>query len=117
MIANITQAVADLSTASTAANQLIATLNNVVERDIDPLFQGLGEAVAGANSAVLELNQLIENNEGAITSCTHTSLPEVSLLISDVRRLTNALTLLIARVEEDPSQIIFPSPKPIYDPQ
>lgn len=76
----------------------------------------LNGVLKGANDLMKNMNKLLEANQGAITNFANGTLPEVSRLVVDARRLAVALSSLAESLENDPSGLVFTPSKPEFEP-
>ncbi len=58
---------------------------------------------------------MIAKNSGKISNFAQQGLPELQLLITDLRVLSQSLTDLTDRLEERPSAVIFKTQDPEYE--
>lgn len=92
------------------AASAIAGVATEIEGDLDGVLEG-------ANELIAQLNSLVNKNEGAVTTFTNGTLPEISRLVVDARRLAIALSSLAESLENDPTGLIFSPNKPEYSPE
>lgn len=117
VLASISAAARQLEETSAAARTVADKLSASIEGDLPEALQNLNEALAGADRLIASLNTMVERNEPAITNFSNSTLPEISLLVSDARRLAGSLTRLAEELEEDPASVLFSKPRPEYNPE
>ncbi len=93
----------------------ITEANEMLTQDLKPATGNLASLSKKADSLISRLDQLVADNSGQITEFSHQSLPELQLLISDLRALSQSLTNLSKKLEERPSEIIFKGKDPEYE--
>jgi phospholipid/cholesterol/gamma-HCH transport system substrate-binding protein len=64
-----------------------------------------------------QLQQVLQENRPGIQEFTHSTLTQVSNLVSDTQRLIAGLTRFVASVERDPARLLFGERREGYRPQ
>ena len=118
---DIEQLVADL-------NKAILNVSNVAEKldggsagaigsdgGVLASASGIVGVLAGANELLANLNRLLDD-QGAVTAFANGTLPELSRLVIEARRLAIVLSSLAESIENEPSGLIFTPSKPEYSP-
>ena len=77
----------------------------------------IGTLLKSADDLMKNLNSMTSENRESIAAFTNNTLPEVSRLVVDMRRLSRALTSLSEKMERDPSGVVFGSSLPEYEPK
>lgn len=85
------------------------------ENDIAPAANDFRELAAKADHLVENLDLIVSENRENIHSFTSTTLPELTLLVRDLRDLSKSIKTLADRLEESPSELIFPRKEPEYE--
>lgn len=98
-----------------ALEDTVSGANTFLNEDLKPITEGLTEFTENANSLMARLDKLVADSEGGFSEFSNQGLPELRLLISDLRALTQSLTNLSRELEERPSAIIFKTQEPEYE--
>jgi len=110
----------DIAAVVTELNKSIQSVGEAAEA-LTGLTTGIEDdlegVLAGANRLVGQLNDLVYENEGAVTTFTNGTLPEISRLVIDARRLSIVLSSLAENLENDPTGLIFTPSRPEYSPE
>ena len=77
----------------------------------------IGSLLKSADDLMKNLNAMTSENRESIAAFTNNTLPEVSRLVIDMRRLSRALTDLSEKMERDPSGVVFGTSLPEYEPK
>ncbi len=93
----------------------IKTAERLFQQDIKPAAEEFRQLSQKANQLVNNLDQLVTENRENISRFTGATMSELKLLISDMRELTQAITALAERLEENPSDIIITRPESEYE--
>jgi phospholipid/cholesterol/gamma-HCH transport system substrate-binding protein len=112
VMAELNRAIQRVGDAAEAIKDITAT-----QEGEDGVLTGLGGVLFGANKLLAQLNDLVYKNEGAVSTFTNGTLPEMSRLVVDARRLAIVLASLAENLENDPTGIIFTPNKPEYSPE
>ncbi|MCK5041209.1 MAG: MCE family protein [Sphingomonadales bacterium] len=99
------------------AAEAIAEVATGIEGELEDVLNELDGVLSGANKLMEQLNDLVYENEGAVTTFTNGTLPEISRLVIDARRLAIVLSSLAENLEDDPTGLIFSPSKPEYSPE
>lgn len=105
-------AISDLRRTADSVTSLSNSADDLIKEDMKPTLANLKATIAGAETLVGNLNQLVEESHGGIVAFTNNTLPEVGRLVTDARRLAIALADLAQRLEENPGELIFHRPRP-----
>jgi phospholipid/cholesterol/gamma-HCH transport system substrate-binding protein len=111
---NVKTVVKELKTTVTSMNTFIASAEGVVSNDLKVSMGRINDTLESAEKFIDEMTGVIDENKGAITAFTSNALPEMSRLILDIRRMSQALAGLAEKIEQAPSEAIFPRTKPEY---
>jgi len=111
------QAIADFQGVATAMEDLANSVNTIVDQDVGPLMVDAVGLLKGTRNLVNTLNQIAAENKDAISAFSNGTLPEVSRLVVDARRLAVALTSLAEKLENEPGELIFAPAQPEYSPK
>jgi len=93
----------------------IDTANSLFDQDLKPAAAEFRTLSQKMNSLVENVDKLVVENRENITGFTGTTMPELNLLIIDLRKLSQTFTELAERLEENPADIIFTRPEPEYE--
>lgn len=98
-----------------ALKDTLNSAQSIFENELQPAAKEFRLLARQANQLVARVDQLVADNQENVTAFTGNSLPEINLLLLDIRDLTQTLNSLIGRLEENPSEIIFPRKDPEYE--
>lgn len=119
---NIEAVLVELETALRDFQSTAKAVQSVAEKADALMGEDVGEAVAemhklviAANGLVGDLRGVVNENRGAVSAFTSTTLPEVSRLVSDARKLAITLERLAERLAESPAEVLFSPGKPEYE--
>jgi len=93
----------------------VANANDMLTKDLRPATANLASLSEKADSLISRLDALVADNSGQLTDFTHQGLPELQLLLSDLRALSQSLNVLTSKLAERPSEIIFKTQDPEYE--
>lgn len=93
----------------------LTAANDMLNSDLKPAAGEFKKLAANANSLVERLDSVLAATQGDFTDFSHSSLSELGLLIGDLRSLTQSLTDLSERLEDQPSEIIWKRKDPEYE--
>ncbi len=105
----------DLKQTSETVRTFVSDADAALEQDLKKTMDTLQAAASSVDQLAQDLNGLIEENRTAISNFSNSTLPEVSRLVLDVRRLARSLASLAERLEDNPGSLIFAEPKPEHD--
>ena len=77
-------------------------------------FDRLAKGLIDTNK---QLQQVLQENRSGIQEFTHSTLTQVSNLVSDMQRFIAGLTRFVASVERDPARLVFGERREGYRPQ
>lgn len=107
-------ALVELRLAAKAAERVATNANELVAGDMKGVMVDLRSLMATANSLAANLDGVVGDNRAAITAFASGTLPELSRLVLDLRRLAVAMSYLAEKLEANPSEVIFGTPRPEY---
>lgn len=107
-------ALVDLRRAANAAERVASKTNELLADDVKAAMGDLRNLLATANSFAQNLDGVVGDNRAAITAFASGTLPEISRLVIDMRRLAIAVSQLAEKLEANPSELIFGTPRPEY---
>ena len=108
---------------STTIPDLVASINRSLSK-VDTALENLDGNIDGSVVPALEafqklmedMDQLILDNADAISNFTHSALPNMAQLVTDLRRMSLAMARLAEKLENDTSGAILAPSRPEYDP-
>lgn len=95
-------------------NRLITKAEGLADDDIRLALSDARSTIQEAETLLSNLNRAVNENRGAIATFTNNTLPEVSRLILDMRRLAASLKRISEEFEQDPTGVLFGTPQPEY---
>ena len=107
-------ALVDLRRAANAAERVASKTNELLADDVKVAMGDLRNLLATANSLAENLDGVVGDNRAAVTAFASGTLPEISRLVIDMRRLAIAVSQLAEKLEANPSELIFGTPRPEY---
>lgn len=108
-------ALVDLRRAAVAAERVASKAENLVAGDVKVAMAELRNLLVTANSLATNLDGVVGDNRAAVTAFASGTLPEISRLVVDMRRLAIAVSNLAEKLEANPSELIFGTPRPEYE--
>ena len=98
-----------------ALKETLVTTERMLENDLAPAAAEFRQLAENADSLVANLDLIVSENRENINTFTSATLPEMTLLVKDLRELSKSITALAERLEDNPAEIIFPRKDPEYD--
>ena len=118
-IESLSQTLADeednIKASIAALKETLETTERMLREDLAPAAGEFRELAEKADHLVETLDLIVSENRENINSFTSATLPEITLLVKDLRELSKSISSLAKRLEENPSEIIFPRKEPEYD--
>ena len=118
-VETLTQALAEeeqnIRASLSSLKETLAATERMMQDDLQPAAAEFRDLSQKADDLVANLNAVIEENRGSITTFTNTALPELTLLVKDLRELSQSITSLAEQLEENPSELLFPRKDPEYE--
>lgn len=111
-LGKLNAALDDLKETSVTVRKFVASADSALNEDLKKAMNMLQSAATSVDQLAQNLDGLIEENRTAISNFSNSTLPEVSRLILDARRLARSLASLAERLEDNPGSLIFSAPKP-----
>lgn len=120
MSATIAQARATLESVSKTADSLAATsdsVNSLLSSDGKPLVKDLRETLTKARSSLEGLDGVIREAKPGVTSFSRDTMPQVALLVRDLRQMSQALREVTEKIDQQGAASLVGSPRlPDYKP-
>lgn len=114
-LGKLNTALDDLKETSATVRKFVASADSALNEDLKKAMNMLQSAATSVEQLAQNLDGLIEENRTAISNFSNSTLPEVSRLVLDARRLARSLASLAERLEDNPGSLIFSAPKPEHD--
>ncbi len=108
-------ALVELRGAASAAERVASKADNLLAGDVQAAMGDLRSLLATANSLAANLDAVVGDNRAAVTAFASGTLPEISRLVIDLRRLAMAVAELAEKLEANPADLIFGTPRPEYE--
>lgn len=129
MTANLSRGTRDLDAVMTEARQTLvavrgmagrledaaASADRLLKEDVTALVGDARRTMTAAEDMLTRVDGLVAGNEKAVTQFVNGSLPEISRMITDLRRTARGLSRLVKRVERNPGEVIFGGEEKTYD--
>ncbi|MHB9878175.1 MlaD family protein [Pacificimonas sp. ICDLI1SI03] len=111
-------AVASMSRAADEIATLSATTNELLESEGRPMMADLRQTLASANTALAEIESAAATANGSLDQVNQQTLPQVNLLVRDLRQASTSLGAIAAKLDEDPAGALLGGRTlPTYEPQ
>jgi phospholipid/cholesterol/gamma-HCH transport system substrate-binding protein len=99
------------------ANDMIAQLDDVLDRRLDPMMANAEGTLAALAGTAEEAEQLIADTRPQIGQFATHGLREISQLVAEARRMVDDAANLVALLERHPTSILFGAPEPTFRPE
>ena len=111
-------AVASMSRAADEIAKLSATTNELLDSEGRPMMADLRETLASANTALAEIESAAATANGSLDQVNQQTLPQVNLLVRDLRQASTSLGAIADKLDEDPAGALLGGRTlPTYEPQ
>lgn len=110
-------ALVELRAAAGAAERVASKADKLLGGDVRDAMADLRSLLASANSLAANLDGVVSDNRASVTAFASGTLPEISRLVVDMRRLAIAISGLAEKLEANPAELIFGTPRPEYEPE
>ena len=117
VLANLDETIADFRETARAFTALANSAEGVVDEDVRLVLADVRALLTSADALTVQLDQVVAENRPALTNFTSGTLPEVSRLVLDARRLAASLSSVAERLEDNPTELIFGTKRPEYQAQ
>lgn len=114
IFSNLQSALVDLRSAANAAERVASKADKLLGDDVKAAMGDLRSLLATANSLAGNLDAIVGDNRAAVNAFASGTLPEISRLVIDLRRLAIAVAQLAEKLEANPADLIFGTPRPEY---
>jgi len=110
-------AVQQAGVAAEQIGKLAGTTNDLLDKEGRPLMGDLRKTIASAQRSMENLDGAISEARPGINNFSKRTLPEVGLLVRDLREMSEALTAVAGRLDRGGAGSLIGSPKlPDYEP-
>ena len=110
-------AVQQAGVAAEQIGKLAGTTNDLLDKENRPLMGDLRKTIASAQRSMENLDGAISEARPGINNFSKRTLPEVGLLVRDLREMSEALTAVAGRLDRGGAGSLIGSPKlPDYEP-
>lgn len=113
-LVELEQTVSAIRQTSESLNRLIDKADGLAESEVRTALADASRTIQAAESLLTELDETVDENRGAISTFTNNTLPEVSRLVLDLRRLAASLKRITEEFEQNPTGVLFGTPQPEY---
>jgi phospholipid/cholesterol/gamma-HCH transport system substrate-binding protein len=90
--------------------QLADTTNNMLNEDGKPLMADLRQTIAATKRSMAALSATIEDARPGVQAFSQRTMPEVGLLVRDLRRMSQALQNVAEKIDQQGAGSIIGSP-------
>jgi phospholipid/cholesterol/gamma-HCH transport system substrate-binding protein len=109
-IAEARMAVEQTGQAAEKIAQLADTTNNMLNEDGKPLMADLRQTIAATKKSMAALSATIEDARPGVQAFSQRTMPEVGLLVRDLRRMSQALQNVAEKIDQQGAGSIIGSP-------
>jgi phospholipid/cholesterol/gamma-HCH transport system substrate-binding protein len=109
-IAEARAAVEQTGQAAEKIAQLADTTNNMLNEDGKPLMADLRQTIAATKRSMAALSATIEDARPGVQAFSQRTMPEVGLLVRDLRRMSQALQNVAEKIDQQGAGSIIGSP-------
>jgi phospholipid/cholesterol/gamma-HCH transport system substrate-binding protein len=111
-------AIEQAGNAAQEIGELADTTDNLLANDAKPLITDLRRTVSAASKSMETLDALLADARPGVQSLTKRTIPEVGILIRDLREMAESLNAVAEKINQGGAGSIVGSPKlPDYDPK
>lgn len=97
--------------ASAQIGQLANTSNAMLAEDVRPATKNLNQAIAAAQHSMVTLDSAIGDARPGLQAFSNQTIPEVGLLVNDLRRMSSALSSVAEKLDQGGAGALVGSPK------
>lgn len=115
IIVNLDQTIAEIQTAAQNFNKLAVSAENAVDNDFRTTMDDAQRAFTSVEALAVDLRGVVAENRNNLRQFTGSALPEATRMIADIRKLAASLSAVAEKLEERPSELIFPEKVPEYE--
>jgi phospholipid/cholesterol/gamma-HCH transport system substrate-binding protein len=116
-LAETRQTIAKAGVAAEQIGQLAQTTNGVLTDDVRPAMANLNAAIKSARASADSLNAAITEARPGIQAFSKDTMPEVGQLVHDLRQMTQALSTVAEKIDQQGAGSILGAPRlPDYKP-
>lgn len=116
-LAETRQTIQKAGLAAEQIGQLAQTTNGVLTDDVRPAMANLNAAIKSARTSADSLNAAITDARPGIQSFSKQTMPEVGQLVHDLRQMTQALSAVAEKIDQQGAGSIIGAPRlPDYKP-
>lgn len=116
IIENMDVAMQKLVTVTDTLDKAGTRANALLQSDLPEMMSSLTATSKSIEQLSSSLQTVVDQEKGPVSDFTSNTLPEVSRLVEDARRLTAVLNRIAIKLEENPSGFIFSGQPPEYQP-
>ena len=116
-LAETRQTIEKAGVAAQQIGQLAQTTNGVMTDDVKPAMANLNAAIKSARASADTLNAAITEARPGIQAFSKDTMPEVGQLVHDLRQMTQALSTVAEKIDQNGAGSVLGSPRlPDYKP-
>lgn len=113
-LAEMDDAIRDLRTTAQAVTQLAESGNAVLTEDMGAVLADARAMIQSVELLGGEVSAMVAENRDSVQTFTNGTLPEVSRLVIDIRRLVISLSRVAEKLEDNPAGLIFSPGSPEF---
>jgi phospholipid/cholesterol/gamma-HCH transport system substrate-binding protein len=105
-------AISSLRSTMERVDRIAGSVEEMTDTELAQLMTDFAQVAQNVKQLTESLDAMVNENRTAITTFTSTALPEMSQLATDARRLVAALSRIAEKLDENPSDFVFPPKVP-----
>lgn len=117
LVANLNDALVEYRRLATSLDKLAKSMDGAVNNEFRQALTDISETANSFELLAQDLDGMVTNAKGPVTAFTNNTLPEISTMVSETRRLAAALARIAEQIERNPSEFLFQGKQPEYQAQ
>jgi len=113
-IVNLNQALAEYKELAVTLNSLAASLEGRVNTEMVQTLTDISATAKSVENVANDLDEIVNDAKGPVGSFATNTLPEISALVTETRRLAATLARVAEKLERNPGEFLFPGGQPEY---
>lgn len=109
LVNNLDDAAGSVKTLASNLEALTGNANEIVDQDLRKAVENAADAAKSAAGTMEELQLLVRENRGSISSFTRSGLGDITQLATEARQMVRSLDRLAAHLDSDPQSLIYGS--------
>jgi phospholipid/cholesterol/gamma-HCH transport system substrate-binding protein len=117
LVANLNEALAEYRKLATSLDSLAKSMEGAVDNEFRQALADISETADAIERLAQDLDGVVIEAKGPVNTFTNNTLPEISTMVSETRRLAATLARIAERIERNPSEFLFQGKQPEYQAQ